>query len=32
MKDYIYGIRAADAFGRESDMRTRDAGNKVMLA
>ena len=26
MKDYIYGIRAADAFGRESDMKTRDAG------
>lgn len=26
MKNYIYGIRAADAFGRESDMKTRDAG------
>ncbi|NOR15896.1 MAG: PKD domain-containing protein, partial [Candidatus Aminicenantes bacterium] len=26
MKDYFYGIRAADAYGRESDMKTRDAG------
>jgi PKD repeat protein len=26
MQSYIYGIRTADAYGRESDMKTRDAG------
>lgn len=26
MKSYIYGLRAVDAYGRESDMRTKDAG------